>query len=133
MSNSSNGPLMSECPSLQWVLSATARVPRVQQLQPSADVRVPIAAVGASSNHACATCPTVVMIRDVRLPVIDVGARSNRACATCPTVAMGEAHPLLLGHHSSDRTAAVGHLPIAIEGYKPLLQRYIVVVAASGI
>jgi hypothetical protein len=46
-----------------------------------------------------------------------MGARSNHACATCPTVATGEAHPLLLEHHSSDRTAAVSHLPVATEAY----------------
>jgi hypothetical protein len=43
-------------------------------------------------------------------------------------VAMGKARPLLLGHRNSDGTAAAGHLPIATEGYGPLLQRRIVVV-----
>jgi hypothetical protein len=41
---------------------------------------------------------------------------------------MGEAHSSLLGHNSSDGTAAVSRLPIAIEGYEPLVQRRIVVV-----
>jgi hypothetical protein len=62
-------------------------------------------------------CPTVAMVRDVRVPIAEVGASSNRACATCPTVVMGEARPLLLGHHSSDETAAVGYLPVATEDY----------------
>jgi hypothetical protein len=48
--------------------------------------------------------------------------------ATCPTVVMCEAHLSLLGHHSSDGTAAVDRLPISIEGYRPLVQRHIVVV-----
>jgi hypothetical protein len=59
VSNSSNGPLMSECPSLLWVLAATMRVPCVQQLQQSTDVRVLIAVVGTSNNRVCAMCPTV--------------------------------------------------------------------------
>jgi hypothetical protein len=87
---------------------------------------VPIAAVDAS-NCACATCPTVAMVRDVRMPVADVGASSNRACATCPTVETDEVRPLLLGYHISDGTAAVGRLPVATKGYGPLLQRHIVV------
>jgi hypothetical protein len=73
-------------------------------------------------------CPTVATVHDVRGPVADVGASSNRVCATCPIVATGEVRPLLLGHHSSDGTVAVGRLPIATEGYGPLLQRCIVVV-----
>jgi hypothetical protein len=84
--------------------------------------------VGASSNRACATCPTVAAVCDVRVPITDVGASSNHSCAMCPTVAMGKACPLLLGHHSSDRTAAVDRLPIVSEDYEPLLQRHIVVV-----
>jgi hypothetical protein len=84
--------------------------------------------VDASSNHVCATCLTVATVCDVRVPITDVGASSNRTCATCPTVAMGEVRPLLLGHHSSDGTAAAGHLPVATKGYGPLLQRRIVVV-----
>jgi hypothetical protein len=50
------------------------------------------------------------MVCDVRVPIADVGAGSNRAYATCPTVATGEACPLLLGQHSSDGTAAVSRL-----------------------
>jgi hypothetical protein len=73
--------------------------------------------VGASSNHACATCPTVAMVRYVRVPVANLGTSSNRACATCPTVALGEVRPLLQGHHSSDGTAAVGRFPVATEAY----------------
>jgi hypothetical protein len=46
-----------------------------------------------------------------------------------PTVAMGEVRPLLLGHHSSDRTAAADRLPVTTEGYRPLLQRRIGVVS----
>jgi hypothetical protein len=45
-----------------------------------------------------------------------------------PTVAMGEVRSLLLEHHSSDGTVAAGHLPVAIEGYGPLVHRHIVVV-----
>jgi hypothetical protein len=66
-------------------------------------------------------CPTVAIVRGVRVPVTDVIASSNHACATCPTIAMGEVHPLLLGHHSSDGIAAAGRLPVATEGYRPLL------------
>jgi hypothetical protein len=58
-----------------------------------------------------------------------VGASSNRASATYPTVAMDEACPLLLEHHSSDGTAAAGRLSVATEGYEPLVQRCIVVVS----
>jgi hypothetical protein len=72
-----------------WALAATACVPRAPQQQWSADVRVPVAAVGASSNRACATYPIVATIRDVRVPVADVGASSNRSCAMCPTIARG--------------------------------------------
>jgi hypothetical protein len=39
-------------------------------------------------------------------------ARVSRA----PTVVTGEVHPLILGHHISDGTTSVGHLPIAMEG-----------------
>jgi hypothetical protein len=88
---------------------------------------VPVAAMGASSNCICATCPTVARVRDVRVPVADVSASSNRACATCSIVVMGKARPLLLGHHSSDGTVAASRLPFATEGYGPLLQRRIVV------
>jgi hypothetical protein len=103
-------------------------VPRVQQWQRTADVRVPVATVSGSSNRVCATCPTVVTVRDVGVSVADVGASSNRACATCPTVATGEAHPLLLGHHSSNEIAASGRLAVATEGYITLLRRRIVAV-----
>jgi hypothetical protein len=61
----------------------------------------------------------------------NVGASSNRACATCLTVVIGKARPLLLGHHSSDRTTLTSHLPIGTEGYEPLIQKRIVVVAPS--
>jgi hypothetical protein len=60
-----------------------------------------------------------------------VGACSNFVCATCPAIATGEARPLLLEHHNSDGTTATGHLPVAIEGYGPLVHRCIVVVIAS--
>jgi hypothetical protein len=43
---------------------------------------VPIIAVGASSNHACATYPTVAMVCDVKVPVVDMGTSSNHACPT---------------------------------------------------
>jgi hypothetical protein len=72
-------------------------------------------------------CSTVAMVCDVRVPIADVGVSSNRACATCPTVVTGEACLLLLGHYSSDGTAVAGHLPIATEGYRPLLKGCIVV------
>jgi hypothetical protein len=89
---------------------------------------VPVTAVGASSNCACDTCPTVATVLDVRVPATDLGASSNRSCTMCPTVATGEECPLLLGHHSSDETATVGRLPVTTESYRPLLQRRIVVV-----
>jgi hypothetical protein len=84
--------------------------------------------VVASSNHACAMCPIGPTVHDIRVPVADMDVSSNHACATCPVVATGEAHPLLLGHHSSDGTAAAGHLPVSTGGYGPLLQKCIVVV-----
>jgi hypothetical protein len=57
-----------------------------------------------------------------------VDASNNCACATCPTVAMDKARLSLLVHHSSDRTAVTVQLSIATEGYRPLVQRHIVVV-----
>jgi hypothetical protein len=60
-----------------------------------------------------------------------VRASSNRACATCPTIAMSEMRPSLLGYHTSDGTAAVDRLPISTEGYRPLVQRGIVVVSVN--
>jgi hypothetical protein len=72
--------------------------------------------------------PTIAMNGDVRVPVAGVGASSNHACATCHIVAMGEARLSLLGHHSSDGTAAAGHLPVATESYGLLLRRNILVV-----
>jgi hypothetical protein len=63
--------------------------------------------------------------------VAAVGASSNRVCGMCPTVATGEAHPLLLEHHSSDGTAAADRLHVDTEGYGPLVQRHIVVVPAT--
>jgi hypothetical protein len=60
-----------------------------------------------------------------------LGANSNRACARCPTVAMGEARPSLLGHHSGNGTAAAGRLPVATEGYEPLIQMRFVVVSVT--
>jgi hypothetical protein len=84
--------------------------------------------MSARSNHACATCPIVATVHDVSVPITNVGASNNCACATCSTVAMGEAHPLLLGHNNSDGTAVAGHLPIATEGCRSLQQRHIVVV-----
>jgi hypothetical protein len=82
----------------------------------------------ASSNRVCAMCSIVAIVRNVRVHIANAGASSNRACATCPTVAMGETRPLLLGHHSSDGTVVAGRLPLATEGYEPLLQRCIIVV-----
>jgi hypothetical protein len=79
---------------------------------------MPVVAMGANSNHACATCPTVATIQDVRVPVADVGASYNHT----------EARPLLLGHHSNDGTTATCHLTVATEGCRPLLQRHIIVV-----
>jgi hypothetical protein len=92
---------------------------------------VPVTVVGASSNRAYATCPTVAKVHNVRVPVTDVGASSNRACATCPTVATDEARLLLLGHHRSDGTTAASHLPVATEGYRSLIQWRIVVVGVG--
>jgi hypothetical protein len=69
------------------------------------------------------------MVRDKRVLVAYVDASSNRACAMFPTVATGKERPLLLGHHSSNGTVVVGHLPVATEGYRPLLHRHIVVVS----
>jgi hypothetical protein len=63
-------------------------VPSVGLVEMSTGVRVPIDAVGASSNRACATCQTVAMVHLCRVPITARGARSNRACAMCPTVAM---------------------------------------------
>jgi hypothetical protein len=73
---------------------------------------VPIAVVGASSNRVCVTCPIVAMVRDVRVLIADVGAGRNRTCAMCPIVTTDEACPLLLGHHSSNGTAPMSHLPL---------------------
>jgi hypothetical protein len=42
----------------------------------------------------------------------------------------GKACTSLLGHHSNDGTAGTSRLPIATEGYRPLVQRRIVVVDA---
>jgi hypothetical protein len=72
------------------------------------------------------------MVRDVRVPIADVGASSNHACATCPTVETGEARSLLLGRHSSDGTTAMSRLPIATEGYGPLLVPPTLLCAAGG-
>jgi hypothetical protein len=68
--------------------------------------------VGASSNRVCVTCPIVAMVRDVRVLIADVGAGRNRTCAMCPIVTTDEARPLLLGHHSSNGTAPMNHLPL---------------------
>jgi hypothetical protein len=57
------------------------------------------------------------MVCDVGVPVTDVDASNNRVCATCPAVTMDEVRLLLLGHHSSDGTAAVCHLPVATKAY----------------
>jgi hypothetical protein len=40
----------------------------------------------------------------------------------------GRSTSVAMGHHSSDRTAAVSHLPVGTEGYEPLVQRRIVAV-----
>jgi hypothetical protein len=57
-----------------------------------------------------------------------IGASSNHTCAMFPTIAMGESRLLLLGHHGTDGIAATGHLSVVIEGYRPMLQRCIVIV-----
>jgi hypothetical protein len=67
----------------------------------------------------------------VGLLIIVMGASSSHACATCPIVVRGKARPSLLGHHGSDGIAAVGRLLIGIEGYRSLVQMRIVVVAAT--
>jgi hypothetical protein len=61
MHASSNGPLMSERPSLLWGLVAIMSMPRVPIVATVIDVRRPIAVVEASSKCARATCPTVVL------------------------------------------------------------------------
>jgi hypothetical protein len=100
---------------------ACATYPTVAMIR---DVRVPVTNVGTTSNRTCPTRPIVGAVHDVSLPIADVGASSNRACATCPIVAMDEVRPLLLGDHTSDGTAVVGYLPVATKGYIPLLQRW---------
>jgi hypothetical protein len=56
-----------------------------------------------------------------------VGTSSNCACAMCPIVTTGKACLSLLGHHSSNGITATGRLSIATEGYRPLVQRRIIV------
>jgi hypothetical protein len=56
-----------------------------------------------------------------------MGASSNHVCDMCPTVVTGEARPSLLGHPNSDGTTVMGRLPVTIEGYRPSVQRHIVV------
>jgi hypothetical protein len=46
-----------------------------------------------------------------------------------PTVAMNEAHPSLLGHHSSDETVEMDLLPVATENYRPSVHKRIIVVS----
>jgi hypothetical protein len=65
----------------------------------------------------------VATVHNVRVPVVDVGTSSNHACASCLKVVTGEVRSLLLGQHNSNAIVAVGRLPIAIEGYRPLLHR----------
>jgi hypothetical protein len=48
--------------------------------------------------------------------------------AISPTVLMGRTRSSLLCHHSSDGTVAAGRSPVAIEGYRPMVQRHILVV-----
>jgi hypothetical protein len=82
----------------------------------------------------CATTYTPTPRRSTKkvslnmVPVAAVGASSNHVCAMCPTVVTDKAHPSLPVHHSSDRTAAVGRLPVPTEGYIPLVQRCFIVV-----
>jgi hypothetical protein len=60
-----------------------------------------------------------------------VGASSNRAGAMCPTVATDDTRPPLLGHHSSDGTAATDRLSVAIENYGPSVHMRIIVMLES--
>jgi hypothetical protein len=53
------------------------------------------------------------------------------ATAHVPTIATCKVRLLLLGHHSSDETAAASRLAIAVEGYGPLVHRRIIVVYYS--
>jgi hypothetical protein len=64
--------------------------------------------------------------------VATVGASSNHTCAMCPTVVMDKTHPSLLGHHSSDETITMDRLPVAKEGYEPLIQKYCSSVIPAG-
>jgi hypothetical protein len=92
---------------------------------------VSVAAVDASSNRSCVTCPTVTTVYDVRVSVANVDTNKNRACDTCPTVATGETHPLLLGHHGRDRIATIDYLSVATESYRPLVQKHIDIVVVT--
>jgi hypothetical protein len=65
--------------------------------------------MGASSNRLVMSDDTSLLWRLVAT------MRMPRAL----TVATGEAHPSLVGHHSSDGTTTVGHLTIATEDYGP--------------
>jgi hypothetical protein len=62
------------------------------------------------------------------VPIAAVSASSNRACVTCPTVVTGETCSFLLERHSSDGTSVAGYLLVATEDYGMLVQRRIVVV-----
>jgi hypothetical protein len=48
-----------------------------------------------------------------------------------PTVAMDKVCISLLGHHSSDGTAMADRLPVAIENYRSLVQRRIIVMYST--
>jgi hypothetical protein len=48
-----------------------------------------------------------------------------------PTVVTGETRPSLLCHHNSDETVAADCSPVTTEGYRPLVQRRIVVVGIA--
>jgi hypothetical protein len=48
-----------------------------------------------------------------------------------PTVAMDKVCISLLGHHSSDGTAMADRLPVAIENYRSLVQRRIILMYST--
>jgi hypothetical protein len=57
-----------------------------------------------------------------------VGASSNCIHITALTVAIDEMRPSLLGHHSNVGIIVADRLPVDTEGYRPLVQRCIIVV-----
>jgi hypothetical protein len=94
---------------------------RYDRVTASLWIRYPGILLGEGIQLTSVRLQIILWLRNANMLIATIGASSNRVCATCPTVATGEALPSLLGHHNSDRTAAVGHLPIATEGFEPLV------------